>query len=276
MILLIIGHTVPSNGANRPQAVPGVIEVLVRTGGFSTRTLLGRLLETFQWLIQVTHDVESIKPGGEAHASTLRVRLLHSSVRHRILNLVQSKPSYFNTTKYGIPINTLDSIHSISTFSCNHMWLQLPKFGIRPSATEIDDYIALFRYLAHVIGTPTEYFVDSDTAKRTMESMLVHELRTTETSRVVAYNFLQCVGNLPSPFHVSMGFLRVGSRWANGDEMCDELDIGGAGVLDYMILFGFCSLVTVMAWLQWLIPGLDERFVAVCLRPSHWRISLHM
>lgn len=145
------------------------------------------------------------------------------------------------------------------------MWLQLPKFGIQPSAAEIADYVALFRYLSHVIGSPADHFVDAGSAKRTMESMLVHELRTTETSRVVAYNFLQCVGNLPSPFYVSMGFMRAGSRWVNGGEMCDELDIGGAGVLDYAVFVGYCLLVTGMAWLQRLIPGLDERVIAVCL-----------
>ena len=196
----------------------------------------------------------------------MRVRLLHSSVRQRILHLANSRPSYFNTAKYGIPINTLDSIHSITAFACNPMWLQLPKFGVHASSSDIEDYIAFFRYVSHVIGSPTEYFVDADTAKKTMESMLVHELRTTETSRIIAFNFLECVGNLPSPFYASMGFIRAASRWVNGREMCEELDVRAAGVLSNVVFMGYCCLVMSMAWLQRLIPGLDEWMISVCWR----------
>ncbi|KAJ6132836.1 hypothetical protein N7471_008051 [Penicillium samsonianum] len=49
-------------------------EVLVRTGGFSLRVMPGRFLETFLWLLQVTMDLKSIKPGGEGHTSTVRPR----------------------------------------------------------------------------------------------------------------------------------------------------------------------------------------------------------
>lgn len=62
-------------------AASGVVEVLIRTGGFSTRVLLRRLLETFQFLLEATKSLDAIKPGGEGHATTVRVRLLHSSVR---------------------------------------------------------------------------------------------------------------------------------------------------------------------------------------------------
>ncbi|KAF4152605.1 hypothetical protein CNMCM6069_001876 [Aspergillus lentulus] len=244
-------------------AASGVVEVLVRTGGFSTRMLLGRLLETFQWLVQVTHSLAAIQPGGDGHTATIRVRLLHSSVRQRILKLCERKPEYYDITQHGIPINTLDSIHSITTFSCNHMWLQLPKFGVKPSPREIDDYIALFRYLGYLLGTPTAFFETSQKAKLTMESCYLHELRITETSRVVAYNFVQCVQNLPAPFHVSRGFIEAGSRWINGDELCDELGLGRPGVLHYLTFAGHCVLVVFMAWVQRVVPGVDGFVVNV-------------
>ena len=79
-------------------------EVLVKTGGFSTRVLLRRLLETFQWLLQVTKSVEDVMPGGEGHTATIRVRLLHASVRYRMMKLAQSKSGYFDVRKHGIPI----------------------------------------------------------------------------------------------------------------------------------------------------------------------------
>jgi hypothetical protein len=225
--------------------------------------LLGRLIETFQWLVQVTHSLAAIQPGGDGHAATIRVRLLHSSVRQRILKLCERKPEYYDITQHGIPINTLDSIHSITTFSCNHMWLQLPKFGVKPSPQEIDNYVALFRYLGYLLGTPTAFFETAEKAKLTMESCYLHELRITETSRVVAYNFVQCVQNLPAPFHVSRGFIEAGSRWINGDELCDELGLGRPGVLHYLAFLGHCILVVSMVWVQRLVPGFDGFVVNV-------------
>ncbi|PYH95297.1 hypothetical protein BO71DRAFT_474111 [Aspergillus ellipticus CBS 707.79] len=242
-------------------AAPGVVEVLVRTGGFSTRMLLSRLLETFQWLIQVTHCIASIRPGGEGHIASVRVRLLHASVRQRILQLCQTKPEYFDTQRFGIPVNTLDCVHSISTFCCNPMWLQLPKFGIRPSPEEVRDYVALFRYLGFLLGTPTSYFETVEQGRRTMESLLVHELRTTDTSRTVAFNFVECVTNLPPPFHISKAFIEAGSRWINGDELCDELELSRPGLLAYLSFSGHCVLVMLMAWVQWLFPYVDELLI---------------
>ncbi|KAL2868165.1 oxygenase MpaB family protein [Aspergillus lucknowensis] len=242
--------------------VPSVVEVLVRTGGYSSRMLLGRLLETVQWIIQVTHSAVSIKPDGEGHIATVRVRLLHATVRHRILQLCQQRPDYFDTETYGIPVNTLNSIHSICMFCCNRMWLQLPKFGPTPlGQRQIADYIAVFRYLGYLVGTPTGYFETVEKAKCTMESLMVHEVRPTETSRVMVDNFLACVTNLPSPFRVSSGFVAAGGRWINGDKLCDELALERPGVVYYLSFVGFCVFATALAWAQKLIPGFDAVMV---------------
>lgn len=237
--------------------------MLVRSGGFSTRVLWGRLLETFQWLLQITHDLAALQPGGEGHRATVRVRLLHSSVRHRILQLTKRRPGYFDLDRFGVPVNTLDSIHSISTFACNPMWLQLPRMGITPRPDEIEDYIALFRYVAHLLATPTEYFETPERAKAVMESCYVNELHMTDTSRIVAYNFVRCMESLPPPISISSGFIEAGSRCLNGHQVCDELDLGRPGWFSYAVFAGQCVLVTGLAWTQRLIPRLDEWMIKV-------------
>jgi hypothetical protein len=237
-------------------AASGVVEVLVRTGGFSTRVLFHRLLETFQFLLQMTESLESIQPGGRGHTTTARVRLLHSSVQHRIMKLVERRPEYFDTETYGVPINTLDSIHSITTFACNPMWLQLPMMGITPTQQEIDDYLALFRYIGYLLATPHEYLDTSARAKATMESMMIHEHRVTSTGRVVAYNFIKCLEDLP-PFNLSAAFIEAGSRVINGDEQCDQLGFGRPGWYAYACFRGHCWLVSTLARLQRLSPYLD-------------------
>lgn len=259
---------------NSYQASSGVVEVLVRTGAFSTRALLGRLLGTVQWLTQVTHDVAAIQPGGEGHIASIRVRLVHASVRQRILNLTHKQADYFDAERFGIPVSDLDSVHSISTFACNHMWLQLPKFGITPRADEIEDYIAFFRYIAYLLGTPTSYFNSAERAKKVMESLYVNELSTTETSQVVAHNLISCVENLPSPFNISREFSEAGARWVNGDDLCNELKLGHPRIVAYLAFAGHCILVNALIWTQRIIPYADELMINVSITSSVRRSPL--
>jgi hypothetical protein len=244
-------------------ASTGVVEILVRTGGFSTRVLWGRLLETFQWLLQVTKSLDEVQPGGEGFRSTVRVRLLHSSVRRRILQLVDRRPEYYDVNKFGIPVNTMDSIHSITTFCLNPMFLQLPRMGIKPLQQEKEDYLALFRYIAHVIGIPIEYFMTVEKAKALMESCYLHELEMTETSQIVAHNFVRVVESLPPPLVISRGFIEAGSRWLNGHKLCNELGLGQPGVLSYISFAGHCALVNALVWAQRLVPPFDKFMIEV-------------
>lgn len=79
-----------------------VVETLARTGGFSTKVARRRLFETTQHILQCTKSLESMKPGGEGFASTIRVRLLHAAVRQRILNLSATKPGYYDLEAWGL------------------------------------------------------------------------------------------------------------------------------------------------------------------------------
>lgn len=241
-------------------AVPGVVETLVRTGGFSTKVLLRRLMETFQHLLQVTSSLESIQPGGQGHTTTIRVRLLHAAVRERILKLADTRPDYFDVPKLGPPVNTLDSMHSITAYCCNHMWLQLPQMGVYPSDQEKADYIALFRYVGYLLATPNEYFESVARAKATMESLLLHERQITEKSLIVGHNLVECIKDL-APFNVSVGFIEAGSRVLNGDDLCDALGFGRPGMLAYACWRGHCWFVRVLALVQRWVPGVDEAVV---------------
>ncbi|KAJ5320444.1 hypothetical protein N7508_000727 [Penicillium antarcticum] len=238
-----------------------VVEVLVRTGGFSTMKLLKRLLETFQWLVQVTDSLPAIQPGGSAHIATIRVRLLHASVRQRMRKVAAEHPKYYDMQRFGLPLNTLDSIHSISTFSCSQMWMQLPRLGVFPTKQEKEDYVALFKYIAYLLGTPHSYFEDTEKARKLMESLYVHELKVTDTSNTVAHNFMECVSNLPWPFYISRSFIEAGSRWINGHELCDQLGLGRPGYFYYVIFAGQCLLSIELAWAQRMFPFLDALVV---------------
>jgi hypothetical protein len=119
-----------------------VVETLGRTGGFSVRQSRRRLLETFQHILQSTESLQAIQPGGTGFNSTLRVRLLHTAVRRRIMALAERKEGYYSIEEYGIPINDLDSAGTISTFSALLMYIGLPRQGIFLTTQEQDDYLS--------------------------------------------------------------------------------------------------------------------------------------
>ncbi|RPA97113.1 hypothetical protein L873DRAFT_1810170 [Choiromyces venosus 120613-1] len=113
-----------------------VAEVLYRTGGFSTGVARRRMLETTQHILQCTKSLESIKPGGAGHISSIKVRLLHAAVRKRILDIEKRNPGYYSVKEFGVPVNDLDSIGTILSFSVNLVWGALPRQGLFLSCRE--------------------------------------------------------------------------------------------------------------------------------------------
>jgi len=239
-------------GANR------VVEVLARTGGFSVEKARHRLFETTQHILQCTKSLESIRPGGEGFASSLRVRLLHAAVRHRIMKLAQSRPDYYSVEKYGIPINDLDCIATIGTFSGTIIWLSLPRQGIWLREQEILDYIALWRLIAHYTGTPTEWFETPEKAKAMMESLLMNEIDPSDTSRILAANVIRCLEAKP-PAYASRSFLEVNARWLNGNDLCDALGLGRPPLYYWLLTAGQCLFFMAICYSHRSIPWLDKK-----------------
>ncbi|KAK5944597.1 hypothetical protein PMZ80_003879 [Knufia obscura] len=251
-------------GANR------VVEVLARTGGFGVNVARHRLFETTQHILQCTRSLESIQPGGEGFASSIRVRLLHASVRQRILKLTKTRPSYYDVQEYGIPINDLDSIATIGTFSGTIIWLSLPRQGIFLRQQEIQDYIALWRLIAHYIGTPTEYFSTPPRAKSMMESLLMNEINPSQTSQTLANNIIRALENQP-PAYASRSFLEANARWLNGGELCDALGLGRPSYYHTCLVAGQCILFMFVCYLNRSIDYLDKRKVAN-LKRIFWQL----
>jgi hypothetical protein len=249
-----------------------VTEVLARTGGFSTKVAKARMYETTQHILQVTSSLESIKPGGAGHASSVRVRLLHAAVRRRIMKLAKEKPDYYSVEDFGIPINDLDSIGTISTFSATLIWLGFPRQGIRMKQQEILDYLALWRLVAHYIGTPTEYFETLERAKSTMESLLISEIRPSETSKVLANNIILSLQGQP-PAYASRDFLIASARWLNGDELADALGLSRPNLYYKALVAGQCVFFVFICYTYRSIPYLDRRKLKVCI-PWHSRLTL--
>ena len=218
--------------------------------------------ETTQHILQCTQSLESIRPGGAGHASSIRVRLLHAAVRRRIMKLAGQRPDYYDISAWGIPINDLDCIATIGSFCAALIWISLPRQGIFMTQREVNDYLALWRYVAYLMGTPTEHFETPAKAKRMMEVLILHELRPTETSRVLANNIIKSLADQPPSF-ASEAFLQVTSRWLNGNELSDALGIGRPSVYYWALAFGQCLFFMIICYTYRALPYLDRRNITV-------------
>ncbi|KAL2024272.1 hypothetical protein VTK56DRAFT_8754 [Thermocarpiscus australiensis] len=264
-----------------------VVETLTRTGGFGAHVARRRLLETFRHVLAVTHSVDALRPpGGQGFAATVRVRLLHASVRRRILlNLTTTTArdrqkhhpgcccccccsSYYDVARYGVPINDLHSLATALAFSAALVWIGLPRQGIRLREHEIADYLALWRYVAHLLGAPTSPLRTPRAARAAMESLLVAETTNpSRTSQVLANNMLSALAGQP-PTYPSRDFLRTEARWLNGAELADALGLvaprPAAAAAWYRcwyyaaLVAGQCLFFMVVCYARRSVPAWDE------------------
>ncbi|KXH62396.1 tat pathway signal sequence [Colletotrichum salicis] len=231
-------------------------ETLVRTGGHSAKVAKNRLFETFQLLLQVTKPLEDIKPGGEGFTSAVRVRLLHAAVRSRILKLNAQRPGYFDVDKYGVPINELDSMQSVCAFSTNLVWLALPRQGIYVRHQEALDYLALWRWVGYILGTPHWILATPERALASMESLLKACLAPSKNSRALANLVIALDG--VAPIHEPKEFFKAGTRFINGDKMCDDVGLGKPGLYWDAVIRGIIWTLIVITYMSRSIPAWDR------------------
>ena len=195
------------------------------------------------------------------------------------MKLAKERPEYYSVEKFGVPINDLDSMYvqsiqqmwwqltipsgTIITFSATLIWLGFPRQGIWMRQQEILDYLALWRLVAHYIGTPTDYFETPARAKSVMESLLISEIRPSEISKVLANNIILSLQGQP-PAYASRDFLVASARWLNGDELADALGLGRPNVYYKALVAGQCIFFMCICYTYRSIPYLDRRKLKVC------------
>ncbi|ORX97340.1 hypothetical protein BCR34DRAFT_577993 [Clohesyomyces aquaticus] len=238
-----------------------VVETLARTGGFSTKVARRRLFETTQHILQCTKSLDSIKPGGAGHQSSIRVRLLHAAVRRRITTLSSQRPSYFNLEEWGIPINDLDQIATIGTFCATLIWISFPRQGIFLRSQEKSDYVALWRYIGYLLGTPTDHFSTPAKAKAVMESLLYREVNPSEMSKILANNIIRSLEKQP-PTYVSPDMLVASARWLNGNDLGDKLGLPRVGIYYWALMTGQCLFFMALCYGYRSVDWLDRKHIA--------------
>ncbi|KAI8634199.1 hypothetical protein F5Y19DRAFT_203555 [Xylariaceae sp. FL1651] len=249
------------------------VETLDRTGGFNVNVVRRRLLETTQHTLNVHRDLKSIQPGGDGFVNSVRVRLLHTAIRRRIMQMASQRPEYYNLAEYGAPVNDLDSLGTINTFSATVIWLGLPRQGIYMRAQEVVDYLALWRYVAYIMGAPHEWMATPESAKRMMESLLVSEIRPTPASANLANNILTGLRDQP-PTYASREFMCAQTYWLNGRQLSERLAIDRPSLYYSSLVLGQCLFFMTISYVNRSFSYLDERNINL-VRKVFYTVLLH-
>ena len=114
-----------------------------------------RLMETTQWVIDCMGK-GAMEPGGAGWASTVRVRLLHTTMRRRLLEKSRREWgtkgfSVYNEKVEGIPISQEDMVATLNSFASAPL-LCMIKTGLTPLPQECEDWTALWRVIGYYLG----------------------------------------------------------------------------------------------------------------------------
>ena len=239
-----------------------ISEVLVRTGSFGAESARRRLLKTTQWILEVMESPDALRLDGAGFKSTIRVRLLHAQVRKRMLSVCEGNPDYYDIAANGIPINNLHSLVTLTSFSTTLIDHTFPKMYVYLSKQQRNDYIAIWRYVAYLIGADEKYFCDADTARALLESTLLAELwpdlSETSHTRTLLHNSISSLANQP-PSNMSYDYICAQVRWLHGDNYCDAIGLPPVSWQAKLVTASKVNFFLLMSLLGHAIPGFDDQ-----------------
>jgi hypothetical protein len=108
-----------------------------------------RLNETSRF-VHATSAPGGLKRFADGYRITLKVRLMHARVREMIL-----KSGRWNAAAWGAPINQSDMAATALLFSI-FLLDGVRQLGLRFQPNEVDDFLHLWRYSAHLMGVTPE------------------------------------------------------------------------------------------------------------------------
>jgi len=253
-------------------SAPKIVKTLDETGYLTSGTrdaTWRRLNETFSMVVACMDSPASLQPGQDAWLSILRVRLLHSRTRLRIL---RSKKGW-DTKEFGVPINQEDMMGTLLSFSANVLESidRIATFGVRewmptwvtrlahstglPSVSPVSHdeqmaYLHLWRYIGHLVGVRPEFnkCIDVPTAKGATESVVMHLLHPNDRSRAVAHNVLSAVA-LREPLRWPMEKHAQAARMLLGSPLADALGLP----FSWYHSLRLATVFTTMAAVSWLL-----------------------
>jgi len=267
-------------------SAPKIVKVLDTTGYLTSENkdaTWRRLNETLYMVVECLQK-DGLRVGGEGWMSVLRVRLLHSRVRYRILQKFKGKKKW-DTATYGLPINQEDMFATLLSFSTNVLesidriaFLGIPhvfrgKNASVLSLQEQNAYLHLWRYIGRLIGVRDEYNMCTNVpaSKGAIESVVMHLLHPNDRSQAVANLVLRSVADRP-PLMWSFNKHAQAARMLLGENLADALHIPFSWTDRLMLTLVFSGI----AFISWCVAPFvvsDGRYVHTCRKALQMQVK---
>lgn len=226
-----------------------------------------RLYETAQFVHDVNLSVPNIQPpNGEGFKSIVRVRLLHATVRRRILKLAAKHSEYYDVKTMSTPLNDLHLAYTIAVFSSLLYFVSFPRQGIFLREQKIVDATALWRYIAYVIGAPEGLLKDVKKSKAIMETMFINDLQPGTAAGAVGRTFIKAITGQPLLYPSEETCIAAG-QWLLGRDLMKALGIPQARLFNSFTIALKMFPGLLWAYVARSVPFLDRKNIEI-LRKS--------
>ncbi len=247
---LVTGYCSP--GGNKP---------LVLTGQLEKRERIGyRLAETSRFVVDVC-DRGGMRRFGPGFASTVRVRIMHATVRHLIW-----QSERYDEAAWGVPINQHDMVATTLLFSQSFIE-GVRAFGFIVTPAEADDFLHLWRYNGWVIGVEPELLpVNEDRATQLSDLIAMTQGDPDDDARALVHAFIESPrvtagrgedAQRQAARHVAIGY--GFARSLLGDAMADALELPRTGTR--FVLPSVRAVLGRMERVGRHVPGYDAKLI---------------
>ncbi|MCR9162951.1 MAG: oxygenase MpaB family protein [Nannocystaceae bacterium] len=247
---LVTGYCSP--GGNKPLVFTGQLERSNRVGY--------RIAETCRFVVDVC-ERGGMRRFGRGFASTVRVRIMHATVRHLI-----AESGKFDERAWGAPINQHDMAATTMLFSQAYLD-GIRAFGFALTPTEVDDFLHLWRYNGWVIGVEPELLpISEDQAHRLADLVACTQGPPDDDARMLVRSFvespLSAAGDDPKARALARRHVALGygfTRSLLGEAMADALELPRTATR--FVVPGMRQVVGRMESLGRRIPGYDAKLI---------------
>lgn len=241
-------------------------------GGYAGSSALNRYLETSRWWLEVCRPGAVLTPGSTARAISLRVRVMHVSVRARVF----AHPEW-DAERYGLPISQSEMMLTLLGGSVGPAF-GLTALGFLTSPSEVRAVLHFNRYLGHLVGCRVdEMYPDTyadglrllyyfDATRKHDSGGLGSELVESFVPAFAPHPGMRGPGRLRALFHLHLqaGYTRLFMLPWN--RRAHRLPSGLPGVA---MLIGRAPFIAVIEVARRVLPGVDRWWQAGSMR--RWR-----
>jgi hypothetical protein len=209
---------------------------------------------------------------GIGFRSVLRVRMLHSHVRLRLL-----RSEKYDAEKNGVPINQEDLLATLGAFSVACMW-SMERMGIYIPQEDKEAYIATWKHIGYYMGIQSvhleRFYSDYHAAEKHLCSSIAHLLEPElgKPSGMLPLQLLHGISNRPLYGH-SLQYHAELSRLLIGDELANVFQLPRGNLRTRFQLWRSLILMRLESWFgRWYRSGWEKERIRLMKEFVDWLV----